>query len=283
MGRDKGLFRSEALDYLNNPEVPGRDVRVTKPSVFVVIIMLLMIMTAVFLWGIFGNISDTVSIEALVYPSEGVSGISLPKEGIVRGMFVHDGDRVATGQSLAMVSVGEAYSIITSPQDGVVLNAKSNNDKFEAFESIVTVIGGNADSIRTLVAFVPFELAGKLQPGMRAEVTPHNMTRETDGYVEGGIVDVAQHPVAKSVAASSLKIESYIDRLLADHASGYRVILKMNTDAEGNLAWSYGGQSTGMETGTFCSVQIITKRRSVHEYLFESVRSGIRKTKDMLR
>lgn len=275
---EEGIFRKKALDTLNEPISTDTKINVTSPSLYVLIGTLFVIIIAIFVWGIFGTISDKESVSGMMFPSNGINDVALPNSGTVRSVFVQDGEVVEKGQSLAMVSVEDAYSMISAPIAGTLLNITSENERFEAFEPIATIISASGEAANTLVAYVPFDISVKLKPGMAVEVTPKKLSREKDGYIRGRLISVGQYPVTKEESTRKIKSETFAQNLFPEVESAYEITMELNTQEDGSLDWSFQPEGpVSLGTGTLCDIQIITKRRSVHEYLFESVRSRSRK------
>ena len=74
----------------------------------------LLLLGAFFVWGFLGTVSDKVYYSGVVFPVQGTTDVSLPNKGMVRTIFVHNGDRVTPGQSVALISLGDSYSILTA-------------------------------------------------------------------------------------------------------------------------------------------------------------------------
>lgn len=179
------LFRDKALQQLETPEITETEIKITKASTCVIIASMAIMVIAVFVWCLLGSISDRSTVSGVVFPIDRIIDINLPNRGTVRSTFIANGEVVVKGQSVAMVSVGEAYSMVSSPVAGTVLNIKKENEDFEALAPIATIISNDDESGCSTVAFVPFEISRKLKSGMRVEVTPKNLTREKNGYIVG--------------------------------------------------------------------------------------------------
>ena len=134
----------------------------------------MLLLAAFFVWGFLGSVSDKVYYNGVVFPLEGTTDVSLPNRGMVRTMFVRSGDPVTPGQSVALISMEDSYSILTSTVEGTVISTKVDNEPFEAFEPIISVVGGSdLQSTRAmLIAFVDNAGQRDLREGMTAQVWP---------------------------------------------------------------------------------------------------------------
>ena len=235
-------------------------------------------------WGFLGNVSDKVYYSGVVFPNQGTTDVSLPNKGMIRTMLVHNGDHVRQGQSVALISVGESYSILTSTVEGTVISTKFDNEQFEAFEPIVSVV----DSIDTqsqramLMAYVDNDGQRDLRVGMEAQVWPEDKKRDEIGYVRGRVVRIDRYPVAADEVRQTLRSNEMAQRLLESGGLMYQVNIELlrSPDDPTRYDWSFGEpEDVNMNVGTCCSVLSETKRRSMFEYLFESVRTRFRAVK----
>lgn len=279
----KQLFRQEALDRLKSPEIADTEIKVTTPSTYVIIAAMAILVIAVFVWCFIGNISDRSTVSGVIFPIDKVIDVDLPNRGTVRSIFVNNGDAVVKGQALAMVSVGDAYSMVSAPASGSILNIKKENEDFEALAPIATIINNNDDEhVNSAVAFVSFEISRKLKDGMRVELTPKNLTREKNGYIVGHITGVDTYPISRDDAVKQLKNESFVGDIFPEQGAAFVVKMVLHDKEDGTLAWSFKpDEPINMGTGTFCDIRIVTKRRSVYKYLFESVREKAIKARIM--
>lgn len=267
------LFREKALKQLERTDFVETEIKVTSPSTYVIIASMAILVIAVFVWCLLGSISDRCSVSGVIFPIDQVVDVTLPNRGMVRSTFVTNGDVVEKGQALAMVSVGDAYSMISSPTCGSILNIKKENENFESLAPIVTIVSDDEEQGSAAVAFVPFEISRKLRSGMRVEVTPKNLTREKNGYIVGHITEVERYPVSREDAVKVLKNENFVGDIFPEQGAAFVVKMELHRQDDGSLVWSFKpDEPVDMGTGTFCDIRIVTKRRSVYEYLFESVR-----------
>lgn len=140
---------------LQSPDQIGNTLKVTALPTYLLACTALLLMIAFFVWGFLGSVSDKVYYSGVVFPLEGTTDVSLPNRGMVRTVFVRNGDHVSQGQTLALISMEDSYSILTSTVDGTVISTKDDNEPFEAFEPIISVVGGNEQSQRAmLIAYI---------------------------------------------------------------------------------------------------------------------------------
>lgn len=237
------------------------------------------------MWGFLGNVSDKAYYSGVVFPVQGTTDITLPNKGIVRTMLVHNGDSVRQGQTVALVSIGESHSFLTSTLNGLVISTKTDNESFEAFDPIVSVVkeGRSKETGRTqLIAYADNEAQRDLRIGMETQVWPADEKRDEIGYVRGRITQVVRYPADADEVRQTLKSDILAKRLLQQGDVVYEVRIDLLCSPEDSTRydWSFGEPAdVSMGIGTYCSVLTETKRRSMFEYLFESARTRFRNLK----
>jgi biotin carboxyl carrier protein len=269
---------------LQSPNQIGSTLKVTALPTYLLVLTALLLIGAFFVWGFLGTVSDKVYYSGVVFPLEGTSDVSLPNRGMVRTIFVHSGDHVSRGQSVALISVDNSYSILTSTVEGTVISTKVDNEPFEAFEPIISVISGNeAQTQRTmLIAYIDNAGQRDLREGMGAQVWPEDEKRDEIGYVRGRVMRIDRYPVSANEVRQTLKNEEMASRLLESGHMMYQVNIElMRSEQNPTLYdWSFGQpDDVSMNVGTYCSVLSETRRRSMFQYLFEGARTWFRAIK----
>ena len=265
-----------------SPGQMGSLLHITHASTFLLGIALMLMIGAFVVWGFLGKVSDKARYSGVVFPASGTTDVMLPNQGVVRNMIVHSGDPVSVGQPVALVSVGESYSILSSSVSGSVLSTKMDNESFEAFEPIVSIISedGNTDSVPTVVvAFADNATRRDLRPGMEAQVWPEDESRDEIGYIRGVITTVDPYPMSADQAKLLFRNPEIIATLLAMDGPAYRVTISLNRmkDFPSQYDWSFGvPEDVDMGVGTYCSILTETRTRSIFAYLFERGRTLLR-------
>jgi hypothetical protein len=267
-----------------SPEQIADHLQVTYVPTYLLTTAIGLLMAAFIVWGVLGTVSDKAYYSGVVFPEQGTTDLTLPNKGIVRTMLVHNGDSVCVGQVVAMVSVGESHSYLTSTVSGLVISTKDDNELFEAFDPIVSVVDGNAVSQQTqhtrLIAYADNEAQRHLQIGMEAQVWPADEKRDEIGYVRGRITQVVRYPADAADVRQALKSDVLAKRFMGD---GQKVVYEVLIDLQRDPAdptlydWSFGQpDDVDMYVGTYCSVLTETRRRSMFQYLFETSRTRLR-------
>ena len=274
------------MDTLQSPNQIGEHLRVTSVPTYLLAAAIIILFGAFFVWGFLGNVSDKAYYSGVVFPVQGTTDITLPNKGMVRTMLVHNGDIVQKGQTVALLSIGDSHSSLTSTVDGLVISTKTDNEPFEAFDPIVSVIDGNASDGQSqhtqLIAYADNEAQRDLRIGMETQVWPADEKRDEIGYVRGRITQVVRYPAAADEVRKTLKSNILAKQLLEQGDVVYEVridLLRLPEDST-RYDWSFGEPAdVSMGIGTYCSVLTETRRCSMFQYLFESARTRFRDLK----
>ena len=276
-------MKKDSEKGLQSPEQIADHLRVTYVPAYLLATAIGLLLAAFIVWGVLGSVSDKAYYSGVVFPSQGTADVTLPNKGIVRTMLVQNGDSVHVGQTIAMVSVGDRYSFLTSTVNGLVISAKTNNETFEAFDPIISVVDDNAVSTSQktqLIAYADNNAQRHLRIGMEAQVWPADEKRDEIGYVRGRITQVVRYPANVNKVRQKLKSD-----ILAKHLTdeGQELVYEVRIDLlrssrDSTLYdWSFGEpDDVDMNVGTYCSVLTETRRRSMFQYLFEASRTRFR-------
>ena len=280
-------MKEDSEKTIQSPEQLADHLRVTYVPTYLLATAAGLLLAAFIVWGILGSVSDKVYFSGVVFPVEGTSDVTLPNKGIVRSMLVHNGDSVHEGQTIAMVSVGNSHSFLTSTVSGLVIHSKTDNEPFEAFDPIISVVNagtGNQESQRAqLIAYADNDAQRDLRIGMEAQVWPADEKRDEIGYVRGHITQVVRYPANAVDVRQTLKSDNLVQQLLGDGDKiVYEVIIDLQRDLKDptRYDWSFGEpDGVSMDFGTYCSVLTETRRFSMFQYLFETARTRFRNIK----
>ena len=280
------MKKMKSKDTIQSPDQICDHLRVTFVPTYLLAAAVIILLAAFIVWGFLGNVSDKAYYSGVVFPVQGTTDITLPNKGMVRTMLVHNGDSVHQGQTVAMVSIGDSHSFLTSTVNGLVISSKTDNEPFEAFDPIVSVVDGNAsdgESQHTqLIAYADNQAQRDLRIGMEAQVWPADEKRDEIGYVRGRITQVVRYPAAADEVRQTLKSNILAKRLLEQGDVVYEVRIDLLRSPEDSTLydWSFGvPDNVSMEIGTYCSVLTETRRLSMFQYLFESSRTRFRNLK----
>ena len=274
------------VDNLQSPEQIHDHLRVTYVPTYLLALAAVMLLIAFIVWGVFGTVSDKAYYSGVVFPAQGTTDISLPNKGIVRSIMVRNGDSVRVGQTVALVSIGDSHSFLTSTVNGMVVSSKVDNEPFEAYEPIISIMQespiGEQTQRTLLVAYADNNAQRDLRIGMEAQVWPANEKRDEIGYVRGRIIQVVRYPANVDKVSQTLKSEVLAKRLTEQSDAVYEVLIDLQRDPADpeSYDWSFGvPENVSMDFGTYCSVLTETRRLSMFQYLFEATRTQVRNLK----
>lgn len=279
-------MKDDSNETLQSPLEIGDHLRVTYVPTYLLATAAAVLLVAFIVWGVLGTVSDKVYYSGVVFPTQGTTDIYLPHKGIVRSIMVRDGDIVKKGQAVAIVSVDDSHSFLTSTVNGMVVSSKIDNEPFEAYDPIVSIMEesptGEQSQRTLLVAYADNDAQRDLRIGMEAQVWPANEKRDEIGYVRGRVIQVVRYPANVDKVRQTLKSEVLAKRLTEQSNAVYEVLIDLQRDpADPNVYdWSFGvPENVSMDFGTYCSVLTETRRISMFQYLFETSRTQIRNLK----
>ena len=277
--------KEKSDDVFQSPDQIANHLRVTYVPTYLLAAAATVLLAAFVVWGVLGTVSDKAYYSGVVFPSQGTTDITLPNKGIVRTIMVRNGDSVKKGQTVALVSIGDSHSFLTSTVDGLVISTKGDNEPFEAFDPIVSVVGSDyfgQPHRALLLAYANNESQRNLRVGMEAQVWPADQKRDEIGYVRGRISQVVRYPADAAKVRQILKSDILAKQLLEQDNVVYEVLIDLQRDPADSTRydWSFGEpENVSMDFGTYCSVLTETRRLSMFQYLFETSRTRFRNLK----
>ena len=103
------VFRKAALERLSSPEQLDRLVTVTSPKAWIALVMLVLMVAAAVIWGIFGRIPTRIDGQGILISSGGrVVSVQSTGAGSLAEILVTVGDPVAAGQIVARLTQTDA-------------------------------------------------------------------------------------------------------------------------------------------------------------------------------
>ena len=275
---DNKIFRKDIVQLNEN-------IKVQSLSTTTVIVTALILVLSMCLWLFTGTVTEKSYVKGVVFPLSGTTDATLPQAGVVRSMFVQKGQTVHKGQQIALVSVEEAYSVISAAVDGTIFSTKLDNEPFEAFEPIVSIVDPSDSSFGDIVllAYSDLQNLKDLAVGQEVQVWPSNQKKDEIGYVRGHVSRVSHFPVARSEAASKIRIGEYVSELIPENSSYYELEVRFekSPDNPSELDWTFDNvQHPDMKMGTLCDAIVIKNKSTIFQYLFLKAKSSSNKVKE---
>ena len=275
---DNQIYKKDIVQLNENIKVKSLSATIVLSSAIILILSLC-------LWLFTGTVTEKSYVKGVIFPVGGTTDATLPQGGVVRSMFVQKGQTVRKGQQIALVSVDDAYSVISASVDGTIFSSKLDNEPFEAFEPIVSIVDPSNDSSSGLVLLAYSDLNNlkDLGIGQEVQIWPSNQKKDEIGYVRGYVSRVSHFPVARSEAASKVKISEYMSELIPENMSYYELEVKfsMSPDNPSELNWTYNNmQHPDMKMGTLCDAIVIKNTYTIFQYLFLRAKASANKVKE---
>lgn len=286
---EPGIFRKSSLERISSPERLNEYIKITNPGVWGMLLACLALLVGVGLWGVYGNIADSVNAKGIIFPQSGTTSVIPSAGGRISDMRVKVGDFVEAGQIIAVIpqediirqinelkagtqpdqrlidsltSQYESNSLVVSPISGIVLSAKSVNQTVAPTEVIAGIVKQEkyADD-KQVISYIPSSTAKKLKEGMEVQVSPDFAPREEYGYMLGHITSIGTYPVSQEDVLSAIGSQQYAEGLLPEGSSiEVRVTLTVDPEAPNKIKWSNKkGRNLPLVIGTNCNMLIVVK------------------------
>lgn len=259
------------------------NIKVMSSASVVLVCTILFLIISIIIWLFAGTVTEKAHIKGVVFPDGGTEDVCLPKAGVVRSMFVQKGQEVRVGQQIALVSVGEAYSVVTSTAEGIVFSCKQDNEAFEAFEPVISLVGeSDREGAVMLLAYSDLMNLKDIASGQDVQVWPSNEKTDEVGYVRGTVTRVSHYPADRVEASRKIKAQQYIDELIPEGVTSYEIEVNLGVKADDPslLDWTFEkGYHPDMSIGTLCDAIVVTHTYSIFEYLFLKAKAEKNKVK----
>lgn len=302
---DNSIFRKQALDTVSNPEQLDQHVRITKPSVWIIIVGILAIIVGVFFWAVTGSMTTTEKIRGVLFPSNSVKMGTSVSGGVVTDVLIDEGETVEKGDVLVVIpdlnlleqikqlrakyesasgnekeqlgsylemAISEYVdrSFVRASKGGTINKIVNLNDKVEAGEDVaINIASENNSSKNEVLAFVPYALAMEFKVGMEVQVTPYNLKREEVGYISGAITKIGTTTITSESIKKSMGSNKYATALeLTGTEVEVRIRLNSDSSSKNGFQWSNSkGANAEVEMGSICDVLVIKKSNKPIEML----------------
>ncbi len=291
------LFREEAAEnYKEQFSIDKQVIKLSFSTAFLTLIFFLGLLVST-IWFAFGNIVNTVNINGVVYPTNGIEKIISSRTGMLSHVTVNIGEDVDVGDVIAVMpdeeilkKIDEAvksgadenfieklrqdylnHSVIVSESIGEILSVSNAGSYVRAGDIIASIAAKQEDNNeRQIFAFLPASSKNNIEKGSAVQVSPNYAPREKYGYINGYIADIGNEIITKSDAQKGLDVYN-IPNLLEDNETyiGVRINLLADENSPSGLKWS--NDSSGkidVEIGTVCSVSIVVSEQPPYKWLF---------------
>ena len=103
MANSEGLFRKSALQKLSSPERLDQAITIIKLQGWIGLCALAALLVGVFVWSLVGSIPEKVNGSGVLINSNGLLSVTYASGGVVKGVFLENGEKVFKGQVIARI------------------------------------------------------------------------------------------------------------------------------------------------------------------------------------
>lgn len=289
------LFREEALKKRETLEQSDKQIKIIRPSMWLVCIILIISVLTIGIWSVTYHITDGVEVQGIVFTNHDAVLMRSSRNCILQDVLVEEGEYVEVGDLLAIASdedklqeieqlrtqldgmdpsgteyaaqeqliqkAVESYAsaaLIKSDTTGYIQSIAGRGNALSEGDTIVSIMPGSG--YREVIAYVSLQTAQNLRQGMKTQISPVYASREEYGYMTGVITSISDFPVTRETAQEKMGTVSYIDDIFPG-SSAVEVHIRLELDSEsGNgYLWSNPkGEELTVEFGAQCSIEVIT-------------------------
>lgn len=281
------IFRKKALDTVSSPEQLDQHVRITRPSVWVIMIAIIALLIGSGIWACTAEMTQGFEIStAILWPASGVNYSLSKHAGMVKDVLVESGDYISKGYILASIPNEELLSKIETASEGTALDAlryeyantsliKAEDDSYvqntvyknnEVTSNQVVSACVPTDTVvgtKEILSYVPYSTARGLSVGTEVQVSPNAAPREQFGYIKGVISDIGTVTVNDETIEKTMGTTQYKQLLGIDETCvEVRIKLYQDDSSYNGYMWSNdkGKFVSGIAVGTACSAKVIQGR-----------------------
>lgn len=250
----------------------NENIKVLSMSSVIVMSIILLTILSIIVWLFLGTMTEKSSIKGVIMPAIGTSEVTLPTAGIVRDIFVHEGEQVSQGQKMALVDIDQSLTVITAATDGTVFSIKQEQENFDAFEPIVHIAKEKTNLPNVmLLAYCDIDNLKDVAIGQEVQVWPSNQKVDEVGYVKGRVQYVGKLPASEKEIENRIGSKNFTTSILTQTGANYEigVYLETSVNNPSQLNWTFEAAAhPDMTVGTICDAIIVTHTYSIFEYLF---------------
>lgn len=201
----RSVFRQVSLERLSSPEQLDQLMQVTQSRSWLALGGLLILLVSMGIWGALATIPIEVTTPALLLPEGGLRNAYVVDGGQLQEVQVSVGDAVAAEDSLALVASldGSDPMPVRAPLSGEVVEVRGVPGALvQNGQALITLAPAGAPL--TALAYVPPDVAQRLQEGMLVKLAPNNVRTEDVGYLLGVVKSVSDFPSSAAGVASAV-------------------------------------------------------------------------------
>lgn len=244
--------------------VDSRSASLGRPLV-IALLGLCLVVSAIFVWAIFGRAPQTVSGFGYVVPEGGYTEVGTQVPGLVETVKVEPGQRVRVGEELVRINIADGdnnIESIVSPVDGTVIDVLALPGRATTPGDPMVLL--EPDGVPLVVkGFIPATAAEVVVVGEPVTVSPADAPRRAQyGVILGTVVAISTTPVTDErisfVVGGNTSLVDYF--LASGPVLEATVELQQDPSTPSGYAWSIGqGPDVDIQAGTLSEVTVVVR------------------------
>ena len=168
-------------------------------------------------------------------------------------------------------------SNITSPFEGKVISLTSSiGQQVGSGDDLVQIARGEDSKGLRHIAFIPVTKGKKVQVGMKALVTPSNVSRSAFGGIKGEVTYVSPFPVSSSRILSVVGNKSIFQKFATGPVLELEIKLNIDEKTSTGYEWTSGnGPNIDISPGLLSTTYIVTKAKRPISYALPMIRDVV--------
>lgn len=275
------LFRKEAVESAQRTFDTRENLSALPLNMKLVAFLLVLCFALFAVWMFFGNLTQALQADGILYSKNGQHNIYAPSSGIVSDMLVQTGDRVQEGDVIAVIYNPEELPdaeqtefgryVVRTTQGGVITEVCAEGMGIATGELLASMVALSSSSDdRVVYAFIPAGEANPIKLGMAAQVSLQFAPREKYGYIEGYVSDIEAYTVQGEQLSQSF---GHTVKNIVEADSAYHIVqitlLPDNESPNGLRCSNTQGASLPVEVGTGCDVDIVYGNKRPYAWLVD--------------
>lgn len=259
------------MDFIESPDRIKDYIQVSGPSFYIWLASILICVISICIWAFNTTVNDFVKIKGIAFPHEKIMHVSAPLGGRITQVFVQKGDEIKKGDILLRYRSEDGINELRSNIEGTVLYHRIHQEEIMPLEPCVYVLPhAQVNRMKEIIAFVTYADHRKLDVGMQVHATPADLKREEVGFMYGHITSINTLPTSLNEAKETFKLDEFTTAIFPPEASFMvKIVLEDDPQNKDNIHWSHKeGDKIDIKIGTFCNLQIVTRKHSIFDLLF---------------
>lgn len=266
-------YRANAMGQLSSPEQLDTEVRLVRPSGWVALGAVGLVLAVFVAWCFLGTVRTTMPAAGVLTTQYGSSNSIAPDEGVIAEVLVSSGEQVTRGEAVAVLETASGTVTIPASASGQVVEVLAYPT--DAVTSGATVISIQPeDELRSYV-FIPVASRQPITPGMAVQIAVTTVAPEDYGLLLGTVTRVGSHPATRAGVGALLNNDD-ITNIVVGGAPVFQIEVELTrADTPSGYAWTSGeGPAEQLSAGTLVNSTVTISSQAPITLLFPSDRSA---------